>query len=140
MKDQDRLADLEAYAKQRIDAQRFPNDYHTFRPFHCDSCGVAAFEMTVEHHTGSKEGDFKGVISGECRECGVAKRLFSFTSEERERLNEEKPVCPCGEGGFLVGECERIEGDEGVMGFFDEGVVVGKCSSCGRNRVIVYTD
>ena len=34
----------------------------------------------------------------------------------------------------------RIEGDEGVMGFFDEGVVVGKCSNCGRNRVFVHTD
>jgi hypothetical protein len=27
-----------------------------------------------------------------------------------------------------------------LSGFFDEGVVVGKCSECGRNRVIVYTD
>jgi hypothetical protein len=41
---------------------------------------------------------------------------------------------------FVVCECERFEGDEGVFGFFDEGVVVGKCLECGCNRVMVYTD
>jgi hypothetical protein len=39
-----------------------------------------------------------------------------------------------------VGECERIEGDEGLMGFFDEGVVAGMCAQCQRNRVLVETD
>jgi hypothetical protein len=80
------------------------------------------------------------VIVGECSECGSRKRLFSFTGKHRTRLREEKPVCRCGSNHFLVGECERIEKDEGVMGFFDEGVVVGKCSHCGRNRALVYTD
>jgi hypothetical protein len=55
-------------------------------------------------------------------------------------LREEKPACECGNITFIVGECERIEGNEGVMGFFDEGVVVGKCSRCGRMRAFVYTD
>jgi hypothetical protein len=27
-----------------------------------------------------------------------------------------------------------------MMGFFDEGVVVGTCSRCGRNRALVHTD
>jgi hypothetical protein len=40
----------------------------------------------------------------------------------------------------VVCECERFEGGDGLSGFFDEGVVVGKCSECGRNRVMVYTD
>jgi hypothetical protein len=26
------------------------------------------------------------------------------------------------------------------LGFFDEGVVVGHCSQCGRNRAFVHTD
>jgi hypothetical protein len=39
-----------------------------------------------------------------------------------------------------VAEYERIERDDGMIGFFDEGVVVGKCSRCGRNRALVYTD
>jgi len=134
------LSDLEAFARERIAAHRYPNDYHFFRPFKCDACGVVAFEMTIGHHTGSKKGDFKGVIWGECVECGSKKRLFSFTGKHRKRLREEKPVCECGNRSFVVAECERIEGDEGVMGFFDEGVVVGNCCRCGRNRAFVYTD
>ena len=134
------FSDLEMFAKQCIAAHRYPNDYHSFRLFKCDACGVVAFEVTVEHHAGSEEGDFKGVIWGECVECGSRKRLFSFTGEHRKRLREENPVCGCGNGSFFVGECERIEGDEGIMGFFDEGVVVGKCFCCGRNQAFVYTD
>ena len=134
------LADLEAYAKKRIAADRYPNDYHVFKPYKCDACGVVPFELTIEHHTGSKKGNFKGLIWGVCAECGSRKRVFSFTGKHRERLREEKPVCRCGNGSFLVGECERIERDDGMMGFFDEGVVVGKCSACGRNRALVYTD
>jgi hypothetical protein len=140
MKGQTLLSDLEAFARKRIAAQRYPDDYHFFTPFRCDACGVVPFELTIEHHTGSKKGNFKGVIWGECTECGNRKRLFSFTGEHRERLREEKPVCRCGNESFLVAECERIERDEGVMGFFDEGVVVGKCSHCGRNRALVDTD
>jgi hypothetical protein len=26
------------------------------------------------------------------------------------------------------------------LGFFDEGVVVGQCSQCGRNRAFAHTD
>jgi len=134
------LSDLEAFARKRIAAHHYPDDYHSFRLFKCDTCGMVAFEITIEHHTGSKKGDFKGVIWGECTKCGNRKRLLSFTGEHRERLREEKPACECGNRSFIVGECERIEGDEGVMGFFDEGVVVGKCCRCGRNRAFVYTD
>ena len=140
MKGQTSLSDLEAFARIRIAAHRYPNEYHFFRPFSCDACGVVPFEMTIEHHTGSRKGKFKGVIWGECTECGSRKRLLSFTGEHRKRLREEKPVCTCGNASFLVGECERMESDEGLMGFFDEGVVVGKCSRCGRNRALVYTD
>ncbi len=134
------LSDLEAFAKERIAAHRYPDDYHFFRPYRCDACGVVPFEITIEHHTGSEEGDFKGVIWGECTECGCRERLFSFTGEHRKRWREERPTCECGSASFLMAECERIEGDAGLMGFFDEGVVVGKCSHCGRNRAFVYTD
>jgi len=140
MKHQTSLSDLEAFAKKRIAAHRYPDDYHFFTPFKCDACGAVPFELTIEHHTGSKKGNFKGMIWGECTECGSRKRVFSFTGEHRKQLREEKPACGCGNASFLVGECERIGGDEGVMGFFDEGVVVGKCSHCGRNRALVYTD
>ena len=132
--------DLEAYGKRLLKADRYPNDFHRFTPFKCDSCGIAPFELVVEHHTGSGEGDFKGKITGLCAECGSEKQLFSFTGNHRKPMREEKPVCECGNVGFVVGECERIEGDEGLMGFFDEGVVVGMCSGCGQNRAIVFTD
>jgi hypothetical protein len=36
--------------------------------------------------------------------------------------------------------CERIEGEEGIPGFFDEGVIVGKCILCNRNMAFVFTD
>jgi hypothetical protein len=55
-------------------------------------------------------------------------------------LRKEKPVCECGNTHFLVAICERIEGEEGLAGFFDEGVIVGQCSRCSRNRAFVYTD
>ena len=134
------LSELEAFAKTCLAAQRYPQDYHFFRAFRCDACGVVPFVLTVEHHTGSKRGDFKGVIWGECTACGQRKRLFSLTGAHRRPAREERPVCGCGNAGFLAGECERFEGDEGLMGFFDEGVVVGQCSRCGRNRALVYTD
>ena len=140
MKQATSLSDLEAFARKSIAAERYPNDLHTFRPYICDACGVVAFEMTSEHHTGSKKWNFKGVIRGECAECGSEKRLFSFTGEHRKPLSEENPVCTCGNASFVVGECERIQRDDGMMGFFDEGVVVGQCSNCGRNRALVHTD
>ena len=134
------LSDLEAFAKECIAAQRYPDDDHVFRMFRCDACGVVPLALTIEHHTGSEPGDFKGVIWGECTACGRRERLFSFTGEHRRPSREERPVCECGNARFLVGECERFEGDEGIRGFFDEGVVVGQCSRCGRNRALVYTD
>lgn len=140
MRYQTQLSDLEAFAKEQIAADRYPKDDHFFRPFACDTCGVVPFKITIEHHTGSSQGDFKGMIWGECAECGCRTRLFGFTGAHRKRLREEKPVCACGNATFLVGECERIEGKQGLAGFFDEGVVVGKCSRCGRNRAFVYTD
>ena len=140
MKDETPLSDLEAFAKRSIAAERYPNDIHLFTLFRCDGCGVVPLELTIEHHTGSKKGNFRGEIHGLCVACGSRKQVLSFTGAHRKRTREDKPVCACGQKGFLVGECERFEGDEGLMGFFDEGVVVGKCSGCGRNRVFVYTD
>lgn len=134
------LSDLEAFARTCIAAQRYPGDAHFFKPFRCDTCGVVPFELSIEHHTGSKKGNFRGTITGRCSECGDTKRVFSFTGKHREPLREERPACKCGHTEFIVAECERIERDDGMIGFFDEGVVVGKCSRCGRNRALVYTD
>jgi hypothetical protein len=60
MKDPHILSDLEAVARKRLAADRNPDAYHFFRPFHCDACGVVPLEMTVEHHRGSGKGEFSG--------------------------------------------------------------------------------
>jgi hypothetical protein len=140
MKEQGFPSDLEAFARERLHADRFPNDYHHFKVFRCQACGALPLELTIEYHTGSRKGDFKGVITGRCSACGAEEKVFSYTGPHREPWREERPSCACGNRQFLVGECERIEREEGILGFFDEGVVVGKCVQCGRNRVLVYTD
>jgi len=131
---------LEAFARDHLEADRYPNDYHTFRLSKCDICGVVPFGLTIEHHTGSRKGDFKGRIVGQCSICGHTTLILSYTGEHRQRLRTETPSCACGGTDFYVGECERIEGDEGLMGFFDEGVVVGMCAECQRTQVLVETD
>jgi len=140
MKPKNSLSELEAYARKQITAERFPNDLHTIKLAKCANCGVVPMELTIEHHTGSKKQNFRGVIRGQCAQCGSQNRIFSFTGEHRKPEREEKPTCKCGNPWFIVCECERIERDEGLPGFFDEGVVVGKCSECGKNRTFVYTD
>jgi ribosomal protein S27E len=131
---------LEGFARKTLDADRHPGDYHRFRLVRCPTCGVVPFALTIEHHTGSRKGNFKGRILGRCSDCNQETRIFSFTGEHRKFLREEKPRCRCGSRSFFAGECERIERDEGLMGFFDEGVLVGQCAECGRNRALVHTD
>jgi hypothetical protein len=65
---------------------------------------------------------------------------MSFTGKHRTPLREENPSCTCGHAAFVVAEMERIERDDGLMGFFDEGVVVGQCAHCGKNQALVRTD
>lgn len=131
---------LAAFARECIAADHYPNHRHVFTPFGCSACGVVPLALTIEHHTGSEDGDFKGAIFGQCSECGKQERVFRFTGEHRKPLRKEKPVCGCGHLYFFAGECERIERDEGLSGFFDEGVIVGQCSQCGEKRAFVYTD
>jgi len=140
MRGREYLSGLEAFAKDCLSANRYPTDHHPFSLFKCPVCGLVPLEVVIEHHTGSKEGDFKGVIIACCSECGGEESIFGFTGAHRKRLRDEKPVCECGSRQFYVGECERIEGEEGLPGFFDEGVVVGQCASCGRKKAFVYVD
>jgi hypothetical protein len=131
---------LRAFAEKKIAAEKYPSDYHVFRTFECDACGKTHFSLVIEPHTGSTKGNFKGVIIGVCHQCQESKKLFSFTGDHRQPLPAEKAVCSCGNDTFYAAMCERYEGDEGVMGFFDEGVIVGQCTSCGKNQAFVFTD
>lgn len=133
-------AHLEEFAKQCIGIQNYPDDIHNFILYKCSSCSSSLFRLTVEHHTGSEEWSFKGIIWGECADCGYLMRLFTFTGSHRSKLRDERPECECGTRTFMAGQCERIEGENGIPGFFDEGVIVGKCTLCKRNRIFVNTD
>ena len=131
---------LKAFAEKKIAAEKYPHDYHMFRTFECDTCGKVPFVLVIEHHTGSKKGDFKGIIHGICQVCNTAKKLFSFTGSHRKQERAAKVTCSCKLDQFYVAMDERYEGDEGVMGFFDEGVVVGQSANCGQLHTFVYTD
>lgn len=139
MTDPELIQDLKAFARKKIAADRYPNDRHSFIYAKCSSCGIVPLMLTIEHHSGAKKNNFRGVIWAVCK-CGRRERIFSFTGSHRKPERQETPGCSCGNQWFVVCECERFEGGDGLSGFFDEGVVVGKCSECGRNRVMVYTD
>ncbi|MGD2104537.1 MAG: hypothetical protein PVJ55_05410 [Anaerolineae bacterium] len=134
------VAALIDFARTCLRADRYPRDHHPHKVFACPNCGAQPLRLRIEHHTGSSQRDFKGVIFGRCSACGTEERIFSFTGGHRKRLREERPVCECGSPQFLVAVVERIEGDEGLPGFFDEGVIVGECARCGRHTTFVYTD
>lgn len=131
---------LDDFARQSINGQNYPDDYHKFTLFKCNSCSSARFKLTIEQHTGSEKWNFRGIIRGECAECGYLMNLFTYTGEHRKIVGEEIPECDCGNRSFTVGMCERFEGEKGIPGFFDEGVIVGKCAICGRKRTFVFTD
>ena len=134
------LSDLEAFAEDQLNMDHYPNHCCAFRVFRCPDCGVVPLELVFEHHTGSQDDDFKGAIFARCSVCERERRVFQFTGAHREPLRRESPVCECGHGYFLAGEGERFERDEGLPGFFDEGVIVGQCARCGQKRTFVYTD
>ena len=136
----DSISELEDFAKHCLNSQAYPNDEHIFNLYKCTSCHSPVLKLTMEHHTGSEEWAFKGIIRGECASCGYLLQLFTFTGEHRKILKTEYPVCDCGNRDFIAGQCERYEGEQGIPGFFDEGVIVGKCSKCSRNLVFANTD
>ena len=80
------------------------------------------------------------MIRARCPRCNGERVVFGFTGGGRKPWRQEQPACECGSGEFLAGMCERYEGADGLTGFFDEGIIVGKCARCGRNRVFVATD
>ncbi len=66
--------------------------------------------------------DFKGVIHYHCATCGHEGEFLRFTGSHRTFHHQEAVTCRCGAGIFLLGECERFEVDNGLEGFFDEGL------------------
>ena len=140
MDDEKILSDLKVFAMKCIAADRYPQDFYIFAPKQCPKCGLVPLELIIEHHTGSKKSNFRGIISAKCSVCGVTESIFSFTGKHRKVMRKEKPKCICNNDKFIAAECERFEQAGGIPGFFDEGIVVGKCAACSRNRSFVFTD
>ena len=140
MENPDTISELDDYARQCIHSHSHPDDDHKFTLFKCSSCNSSRLRLTIEHHTGSEDWNFRGIIWGECTACGYLMRLFTFSGEHRQWLREERPECECGNRSFIAGMCERFEGEKGIPGFFDEGVIVGRCTECSRKRAFVFTD
>ena len=93
MNNNDILSELQAFAEKKLNASRYPTDRHTFRLMKCSHCGLVPLALTIEHHTGSKKRDFKGVITGRCSNCDTEARLFSFTGSHRKPERREEPRC-----------------------------------------------
>jgi hypothetical protein len=83
MKQPESLSPLDDFARQCINSIDYPDDIHNFTLFFCSACKSEALRLTIEHHTGSEEWNFKGIIWGECATCGSLIRLFTFTGDSR---------------------------------------------------------
>lgn len=137
--------DLDEYAKQQLNASAYPDDVHICSMFQCDRCQrTMPFSILMSYSeacdTARPPSDFAGTLRGTCTECGMEKTLFSIITDGLPEVKDEHPICSCGSDAFILCLCERYEGEEGLSGFFDEGVIVGKCVVCGVNRTFLFTD
>lgn len=133
-------SELAEFARDCLGKRDRSRARYTFRLYACPACAGQVFILTVEHHTGSEVNDFRGIIHGQCVACDESTRLYAFTGEHRQIVEEEGAVCSCGGNHFMAAECERFEGAGGLQGFFDEGVVVTYCVACGENDRLVMAD
>ncbi len=136
---------LDEYAKEQLNVSAYADDVHVCTTFQCEYCGRAVpFSVLISYSEACDKArppsDFAGTVYGTCTECGTGKILFSIVTNGRPEVEDEHPVCSCGSDAFILCMCERYEGEYGLAGFFDEGVIVGKCAVCGTNRTFLFTD
>ena len=137
--------ELEEYAKNQINAAAYADDVHTCNHFECGHCNeVVPFTLRISYSDACDDArpaqDFAGTVYGTCGKCGSTDSLFGIIRGRFPETEQEHPVCSCGSDSFFLCMCERYEGAYGLQGFFDEGVIVGKCSTCGILRTFLYTD
>jgi len=137
--------ELEEYAKEQIGASAYPDDKHVCSFFKCEQCGATvplALDISYSQACDNARPalDFAGTVRSTCSKCGSVETIFSIIRGQHPEEEQEHPVCSCGSDTFLVCMCERYEGAQGLQGFFDEGVIVGKCSACGNLRTFLFTD
>lgn len=131
---------LKQWAREELAAEHYPQAACVFRELPCPHCGGGPLSLEVEPHSGSRAGSFRGAIFGQCAHCGGASRLWYFSGEHRRALARTAVSCACGKGLFLAAEAERVEGHDGLPGFFDEGLVAAVCVGCGKVQTVVEVD
>jgi hypothetical protein len=137
--------DLIDFAKRQVNAEAYPTDEHRCALFQCGNCGtVTPLSVFISYSEACDERrpaqDFAGTVYGTCEICGDTRTLFSIKRGAFSEKEHEHPICDCGSEHFYVCLCERYEGEEGLKGFFDEGVIAAKCRSCGEHRALLFTD
>jgi hypothetical protein len=137
--------DLEEYAKEQINAAAYPDDEHRCFLYPCSNCErVVPFIVRISYSVACDEArpayDFAGTVHGTCIRCNQEQKLFGIIRNNHPEEEQEHPVCLCGSNAFILCMCERYEGPSGLAGFFDEGVLVGKCETCGTFKTFLYTD
>jgi len=137
--------ELEDYAKEQINAGAYSDDVHTCTLFRCEKCErTVPFVIEISYSAACDKArpalDFAGTVSGTCGDCGMIQTLFSIKRGDYPEVEQEYPVCSCGSYTYITCLCERYEGASGLQGFFDEGVIVGKCATCGTHRTFLFID
>ena len=137
--------DLEEYAKEQINAAAYPDDDHRCVLFSCGNCNrIVPFKVRISYSVACDEArptyDFAGTVHGTCIRCNQEQVLFGIIRDNQPENEQEHPVCSCGSDAFILCMSERYEGPSGLAGFFDEGVLVGKCETCGTFKTFLYTD
>jgi hypothetical protein len=136
---------LEDYGKEQINAAAYSDDVHICTLFSCEHCErISPFSLLISYSTACDRArpaaDFAGTVQGTCSQCGTTDVLFGIKRGNHPESETEHPVCSCGSDAFVLCLCERYEGASGLQGFFDEGVLVGKCATCGSHKTFLFTD
>ena len=137
--------DLEAFARKQINAETYPDDVHICNQFRCKQCAeVVPFSLCISYSRACDDArpaqDFAGTVHSTCSKCGSKGIVLSIKRGAFPEEEQETPRCSCGSDSFYLCMCERYEGANGLEGFFDEGVIVGKCSRCGALKTFLFTD
>jgi hypothetical protein len=136
--------DLEEYTKEQINAAAYPDDDHRCFLYPCSNCKrVVPFSVRISYSAACDSArpayDFAGTVYGTCIQCNQEQILFGITRDNHPEEEQEHPTCSCGSDAFILCMCERYEGLSGLTGFFDEGVLAGKCETCGAFKTFLYT-
>jgi hypothetical protein len=138
------LAGLLSFSRQQFKPWVDADLHDIIEPCLCPDCGWVPLKVEIESHRGSEEFDFHGIVRAICSNCGLSFTILSILGAKLENgilknilypLDRELPVCSCGSSSFLTAKYEIYTGD-----FFEEGGLVGECSSCSLQTTFIRFD